>query len=161
VFADLEVPDFSTQDLVLSDIIMTSIESTAGTPTAKPDEQLGQLLPGPPTTDRVFANDDQISLFVDVYDNETKRPHKVDITTSLLSSDGAELFSAGEERDSTELAGAAGGYGHQATIPLQSLSPGLYVLRVEARSRLKSDEVVRKEVPFRVRPAGTPRELGP
>ena len=161
VFADLDVPDFSKQDLVLSDIIMTSIESTAGTPTAKPDEQLGQLLPGPPTTDRVFANDDQISLFVDVYDNETKRPHKVDITTSLLSSDGAELFSAGEERDSTELAGAAGGYGHQATIPLQSLSPGLYVLRVEARSRLKSDEVVRKEVPFRVRPAGTPRELGP
>lgn len=160
VFADLDVPDYASQDLVMSDIIMTSIESTAGTPTAKPDEQLKQLLPGPPTTDRVFANNDQISLFVDVYDNETKRPHKVDITTSLLSDTGDQLFSASEERDSAELGGAAGGYGHQATIPLQSLSPGLYVLRVEARSRLDSDKVVRKEVPFRVRPVGTPRELG-
>ena len=72
---------------------------------------------------------------------------------------GTELFSAGEERDSSELGGSAGGYGHQATIPLESLSPGLYVLRVEARSRLKSDEIVRRDIPFRLRPVGTPREL--
>ena len=160
VFKDLDVPDFSKASLSMSDIILSTIESTAGTPTARPDETLKPLLPGPPTTDRVFAADDQISLFVDVYDNEVKKPHKVDISTSVLSTEGTVIFGADEVRDSSDLAGKPGGYGHSATIPLQSLSPGLYVLKVEARSRLKADELIVKQVPFRVRPAGTPRDLG-
>lgn len=160
VYYDLEVPDFSDESLVLSDLLLTSIEATIGTATARADEQLKQLLPGPPTTDRVFSAEDEITLFVDVYDNETKRPHKVDITTSVLSTEGTVVFQSEEERDSAELGGRRGGYGHSATVPLQSMAPGLYVLRVEARSRLKSDERVVREVPFRVRPAGTPREFG-
>lgn len=160
VFYDLDVPDYSDGDLIISDVLMTSIEATAGTATARADEQLKDLLPGPPTTDRSFAQDDEITLFADVYDNETTRPHKVDITTSVLSTEGTTMFKAEDERDSSELAGRPGGYGHAATVPLQNMAPGLYVLRVEARSRLKSDEPVVREVPFRVRPAGTPREFG-
>jgi hypothetical protein len=160
VFQDVVVPDFSGADLIVSDVILTSIEATAGTATARADEQLKALLPGPATTDRSFSQEDEISLFADVYDNETKRPHKVDITTSVLSTDGTALFKTEDERDSAELAGRPGGYGHAATVPLQNMPPGLYVLRIEARSRLKSDEPVVKEIPFRVRSAGTPRAFG-
>ncbi len=159
VFLDLDVPDFSRASFSMSDIILTTIESTSGTPTARPDEQLKPLLPGPPTTDRVFSADDEISMFVDIYDNETKKPHKVDISTSTLTAEGTVVFTASEVRDSAELGGSPGGYGHTATIPLQNLSPGLYVLQTEARSRLKSDESVIRQVPFRIRPAGTPREF--
>ncbi len=161
VYYDLEVPDFSKAALVMSGVILTSIEATLGTATARADDQLKELLPGPATTDRVFSAEDEISLFVDVYDNETKRPHRVDITTSVVSTEGTVLFQSREERDSSELGGRRGGYGHSATVPLKSLAPGLYVIRIEAQSRLESDERVVREVPFRVRPAGTPRQIGP
>ena len=46
------------------------------------------------------------------------------------------MFQTREERDSSELKGSAGGYGFAARIPLKDMAPGLYVLRVEAQSRL-------------------------
>ena len=41
-----------------------------------------------------------------------------------------------DERSSTELQGAQGGYGYSARLPLKTLEPGIYVIRVEGRSRL-------------------------
>ena len=158
VYLDLEVPDFSDNPLVMSDPVLTSIEAMLGTATVRGDEALAQLLPGPPTTDREFSAEDEIVLFVDLYDNETTRPHTVDITTSVLSTEGTVVFQTEAERDSSELGGRPGGYGHSATVPLERLSPGLYVLRVEARFPLTPDAAVRRDVPFRVRP-GTARAL--
>ena len=60
------------------------------------------------------------------------------------------MFQAREEHSSSELAGSAGGYGFQARIPLKSLAPGLYVLRVEATMNIGNRPTVAKEVVFRV-----------
>jgi hypothetical protein len=75
----------------------------------------------------------------------------VDITTTVRADTGTVVFKTEDARKSEELKGARGGYGYTAQVPLQGLAPGLYVLRVEARSRLGGDVVVR-ETPIRIVP---------
>jgi VWFA-related protein len=150
VHYDFEVPDFGKSSLAVSGLVVTSAAAKL-TPTARPDAQLQEVLDGPPTAAREFASDDQLAVFAEVYDNVTSPPHKVDITTAVLSDEGRVMFETAEERSSEELKGARGGYGHVARIPLRELQPGLYVLRVEAKSRLGNDEPVRRDVQFRVR----------
>ena len=58
------------------------------------------------------------------------------------------VFKNEEERHSSELQGASGGFGYQARIPLTDLPPGLYVLTLEARSRLGDHPAATRQVPF-------------
>ena len=82
-------------------------------------------------------NDSEIALFTEVYDNSGGTPHKVDIVTTVTTDEGKVLFKTDEVRDSTDLGGKRGGYGYAARVPLKDLALGSYVLKVEARSRLK------------------------
>jgi VWFA-related protein len=145
---DLEVPEFTKQPLTMSDIALTSAMSGAA-PTIRPKDPLEKLLPGPLTTFREFPSIDEVALFAEVYDN-IKTPHKTDIVAMVKAEGGQTVFEAREEHDSSELAGAAGGYGFQARVPLSKLAPGLYVLRVEATARVGDQNTVAKETVFRV-----------
>ena len=118
--------------------------------TARPDEQLKAVLPAPPIAMRTFANNDELAVFAEVYDNSGKAPHKVDIVTSVLTDEGKPVFKTEDERDSAELQGAKGGFGYTARVPLSELSPGLYVLNVEARSRLGNNTSITRQVQFRI-----------
>jgi hypothetical protein len=158
---------------------MSSIVLTSGlasyTPSARADEQLKDVLPGPPTTLRAFRNDDTVALFTEVYDNQPSKPHRVDIVTTVRTDDGRVIFKQEDERSSDELQGARGGYGYTAHFPLKEFAAGLHVLRVEAKSRLAGNETpVAREVQFFVfapkappatqtnQPAaGTPAAQGP
>jgi VWFA-related protein len=149
VHYDLEVPDFSAAPLTMSGVVLTS--TLAGTTvSANADAEFARVLPGPPTVSREFSSREEIALIAEIYDNQGRTPHKVDIKTSLRSDDGRELFKQEDERSSTELGGGRGGYGYTARVPLKGLSPGLYVLRVEARSRLGRDVSVSRDVQIRV-----------
>jgi hypothetical protein len=75
----------------------------------------------------------------------------VDITTNVLTDEGRVVFTNTESRSSTELQGKAGGYGYMTRIPLKNLAPGLYVLRVEARTRTGQEEPITRQVQFRIR----------
>jgi len=153
VLYDLVVPDFSDAPLMMSGLVITSA-AAARTPTPKADAEIAKILPAPPTTDRTFAAGDELALFTEVYDNKPQTPHGVDITTSVLADDGHVVYKTEDERQSSELGGARGGYGYTAAVPLKDVAPGIYVLRVEARSRLGGDPVTR-EVQFRVVQAAT------
>jgi len=146
---DIVVPDFSSAPLVMSGIVLAAA-STQNVMTAKPDEELRTLLPAPATAQRDFPENDTLALFAEVYDNDVRQEHKVDITTSVLTDDGRSVFTTNEERTSKELEGKAGGYGHTAQVPLKGLAPGLYVLRMEATSRAGKPFTVSKDVPFRI-----------
>jgi VWFA-related protein len=150
VLLDLDVPDFSKEKLAMSGLVITSA-SASGVPTARADDQFKDVLPGAPTTIRDFPRQDEVATFVEVYDNDTRTPHRVEINTTVLADDGTVVFSASEERRSEELGAKGGGYGHTARIPLKGLSPGRYVLRTEARSLLASRPTVSRELEFRVR----------
>jgi len=149
VVADLEVPDFAKLPFSMSGVVLTSA-SAVTTPTVRPDEPLRQMMPGPPVAVRSFPQNDEVALFVEVYDNDSAKPHKVDITTTVTSDEGKVMIKAEEGRDSSELQGRRGGYGYAARLALKDLPPGPYVLTVSARSRLGDTPPAERQVAFTV-----------
>jgi VWFA-related protein len=149
VVTDLEVPDFAKLSFSMSGVAVTSATASAE-PTVRPDESLRQVMPGPPAAVRTFPQNDELALFVEVYDNDGDKPHKVDITTTVTSDEGKVMIKAEESRDSSELQARRGGYGYAARLPLKDLPPGPYVLTVSAQSRLGNTPPAERQVPFTV-----------
>src|SRR5262245_15908184 len=145
---DLEVPDFAKNQLSMSGVAMTSMSGSA-LMTAHPDEQIKNVLPAFPTALRTFPRNDEIALFAEIYDRPGQ-PHAVDITSIVRSDEGTVVFKNEDERQSSELKGVSGGYLYQARVPLTDLRPGLYVLTLEARSRLGDHPAVTRQIPFRI-----------
>jgi len=135
VFYDLQVPDFSKDPLMMSGVLLSS-PSTYQTPTAQKDPNVEKLLPGPPTSRRDFLRTDTIALLAEIYDNSTSRqPRQIDTSVRLIAESGQDAFVA---RDSLTNSGDAkkwDTYAFTKQIPLQSVAPGRYVLRVEAAVR--------------------------
>jgi VWFA-related protein len=156
VLYDLDVPDFEKVPLSMSGLVLTSASSGLE-PTAKPDADLRQVLPGPPAAARSFAQNDQIAFFADVYDNDLSAVHTLDITTTLTADEGRVVFKNAEERSTADLAGKRGGFGYGTTMSLKDYAPGLYVLKVEARSRLGSNATASREVQIAITPPETQR----
>ena len=133
----------------MSSLAVTSAASSS-TPTARGKDPLQQLLPGPLSTHREFPQGDEVALFAEIYDNQATQPHKVDIRITMKAEGGQAVFERSEERDSSELKGSAGGYGFASRIPLREVGPGLYVIRVEAQSRLGDRPSAARETVIRV-----------
>ena len=146
----IDVPDFSKGDVNVSGIQLTS-GTASQMPTVNPQEQLAGVLPAPATAARQFDRADTLSVFAEVYDNQTSAPHRVSIASTVLADDGRAMFTASDERSSADLQGTKGGYGYQQQIPLAQFAPGRYVLRIEARSLVAKGQPVAREVEFRVR----------
>jgi hypothetical protein len=141
----------------MSGLLMTSMAGSSMV-TAKADDQLKEALPAPPIASRSFPQNDEIALFAEIYDNQNSTPHRVDITTTIQSDEGRVLFKSEEERNSSELQGAKGGFGYQLRIPLSEVPPGDYVLNVQAKSRLGNDVGVGRQVRITVTP---PMQMAP
>jgi hypothetical protein len=150
VTQSLDVPDFSKSPLLLSGIVITS-HSAIRTPTANPDSQLKDVLPGAPAATREFPRGDTLAIFAEVYDNVPAPSHRVSIASSVFADDGREMFAATDERSSDELQGKKGGYGYTRELQLADLPPGRYVLRVSAKSLVASGGSASREVEFRIR----------
>ncbi len=153
VHYDLEIPDFSKVPLSMSGIAVTSAQASRRVPTAGVDPVLKDMLPAPPTTVRDFAASDVLALVTEVYDNVGKATHRVEITSTLLAENGRVVFKSSEMRASSELGGKRGGYGYTTQIPLKDLQPGLYVLKVDARSTLGREATAAREMLIRVVPS--------
>ncbi len=151
VLHDLEVPDFYKQNLVLSGLTLTS-PGTSGMLVPKADDAMKDVLPAPPVASRRFAQNDEIAIFAEVYDNGSTAPHKVNIVTSVITDDGRVLYKTDDARDSSELGGAKGGYGYTTRVPLKDIPSGLYVLSVEARSSLNVNSPVTRQIQITVEP---------
>jgi hypothetical protein len=149
VVYDLDVPDFSKGPISMSGLAITS-PSSARLPTVRPDVELRQVMPAPPVAAREFQAEEELALFAEVYDNTAASPHKVDITTTVTADEGKVMFKSDETRDSSDLQGKSGGYGYTTRVPLKGLSPGIYVLKVEARSRLGAGPTADRQVQFRI-----------
>lgn len=147
---DLDVPDFTKDRLAVSGIVIASAAGTLVS-TVKHDAELRDVLPAPPAASRVFPRGDELAVYAEVYDNDVRNPHTVDITTTVLSEDGRNVFKTSEERSSSELQGKPGGYGHQARIQLKDFAPGTYLLTVEAKSRAGNEPPVSRTIQFEVR----------
>jgi VWFA-related protein len=148
VIADVEVPDFRKDPLRMSGVAL----STAGlAPLTVRAGTIRAPLPFPPTTSREFSTGDVIEVFAEVYDNiRTNASHTVDVTTTLRADDGRVLMTRTEQRSSSELGGARGGFGFRAELPLTGVASGLYVIHVEARANTRDRPVVTRDVPIKI-----------
>ncbi len=157
VLYDLEVPDFA-QAAVLHERPRADLAQRGGAADGAP-RRAAQADSARPARGRMrtFPENDELMLFTEVYDNEGSSPHKVDIATTVTSDIGKVVFKDESERASSELGGERGGYGHTERIPLKDLGPGVYVLKVEARSRLGKGDTASREVQFTVGPAAAGR----
>jgi VWFA-related protein len=134
VLYDLEIPDFYKEAFVMSGVALTSAAAPL-TPTVNAKNPLGDFLPGPATASREFEVGDTLMFFTEFYENGQSNPHKIDLKAELRADGGRVVLSAIEERDSSEVRGG-GGYGFAGRLPLSDLTPGLYVLHVEGKSRV-------------------------
>ena len=155
VLYDLEVPDYAKAPFGISGLVMTS-PMAAAMPTAKADDQLKPVLPGPPVAARAFPQNDEVALFAEVYDTAGNTPHKVDITTTITTDEGRVLFKNDETRDSADLGGKTGGYGFTSKVPLKDIAPGNYVLTVSAKSRVGSAPASERQIRLVVTPPLVP-----
>jgi hypothetical protein len=62
------------------------------------------------------------------------------------------VFKHADERSTADLAGKKGGFGYGGQITLTDYPPGLYVLKVEARSRLGANATSSREVQITIVP---------
>jgi VWFA-related protein len=151
VIDDIEVPDFVKEPLTMSGVLLSSAYASR-IPTANPDPDLKELLPSQPTAIRDFPQNDQLALFTEVYDNQTKVAHRVSIKTTVIADDGKVVYTHEDERKSEELKGGkGGGYGYTTAIDTKTLAPGRYVLRVEAATLLTDGGKTMRELEFRIR----------
>lgn len=142
VFQDVEVPDFSTRQLSMSGIVVTS--SRAGlTPTARFDERVRDMLPAPPTTMREFPGDGAIALFAEIYE-----AGDVTLRTEIRDILGQVVFERQASRSAAEMRRWKNGYTLQ--VSLRPFAPGDYVVRMEAARQADSRTSVAREVLVRV-----------
>ena len=73
--------------------LLLTAASSGRMPTANPDPDFKEILPGSPTALREFPSGDQLTLAVDVYDNKVSTPHRVEIRTSVTADNGNVVFS--------------------------------------------------------------------
>jgi hypothetical protein len=128
VFSYVTVPAFATAPLSLSNIV---VAATAGTLTA-PRDFLSALLPVVPTAQREFAHADRFVAFFRIYQGTARQDPLapvqlqstiVDARGTVVASEtstlGAGQFATGRTAD------------HYVTLPLATLAPGDYLLKVE------------------------------
>jgi len=149
---DLDVPDFTKNAIALSSVAVASTADRSVYSPPKPGfDPFNGLLPGPPSALREFPANSEISAAVEVYDNKPTPVHGIDVSARVRADDGRVVFNKQEERSSDELHGTPGGFGYTFRIPLEGWAPGLYVLEVEAKTRLDAAAAVRRVIQFEVK----------
>jgi VWFA-related protein len=144
---DLDVPDFSKGALMISGVLLASNSVSPRTTTGTGRQWQG-LLHDPPTTDRVFPSGTELSLFAEIYDNDKKSGHRIEVTTTVRTDFGEAVFGHRETlQDLT--AGSASRY--QQSIPLKDVKPGAYVLTIDVRSTATAARPVSRRIPFSIR----------
>ena len=152
VVYDVEVPDFR-DDFSLSGVAVSSVQSRE-TFTASPHKHLTVTFPAAPTTAREFAQDDELLLFAEAYENRKKK-HVVEFVASLRDLSGRELGSLRAEHASAETPTAATTHTFSPSLALDEVPPGRYVIHVRAKSSL-SRQPVERIIPISVRTAAAP-----
>ena len=137
VFYDLMVPDFTKEPLMMSGVLL------AGSPdvlTPQRDPAAEKVLGGPPTSRREFSRADTLAWVAEIYDNTTSPGQRqIDVATRLVDQSGRDAFAARDVLTNGE-GGAKNwkAFSYAGRIPLKEITPGRYLLRVEAQNRASS-----------------------
>jgi VWFA-related protein len=148
---DVDVPDFTKDPIALSGVALAT--PVDGSVFGQWKDPFGGGLPSAPTAIREFPNTTEMAAYVEVYDNRPMPPHHLDISTTVRADSGNVVFSHSEERSSDDLHGTPGSFGYSVRIPMTGWDPGLYVLTIDAKSRVGNADPVSRVIQFKVRPS--------
>jgi hypothetical protein len=142
VFTFVDVPNFSRDDLTLTGVALGTSPATP----AAPADLLKDLMPVVPTARRTFARAEQVSAFARVQQGGN-RSEPVTIVGHIVDTDGHVV------RDDTrtfasDRFGASRTADYQLDLRVADLTPGDYLLSIEATSGKKSQ---RRNVRFSIR----------
>lgn len=88
VFQDLDVPDFSKNGVMLSDILIAA----DGAPSGGPDDTLADLVPMVPTTRREFRTSDVVTAFIRVHQGGQRPPVDSAVVVRILAGDDGTVY---------------------------------------------------------------------
>jgi hypothetical protein len=140
VHAYVDVPDFDAEPVTLSGVVLLDRRA----PTISPPEALAGVLDMPPTTRREFRFADDIAALVRVYQRAREQPSPVRVSFRVLDAALKEVIKVESVLASTEFA-TTGSADARYPIPLRTLKPGAYVLRIEGPAGRPADQ---KDVRF-------------
>jgi hypothetical protein len=124
----IDVPDFSSQDLALSAVVL---ERTPGM--AVKNGALDGTLPVAPTTARTFAPTDHVGSYVKINQGGRKSAAPVEVSVRVLDYRDQAAFERTTRLDANAFS-LNRTADHRVNLPLDQLSPGKYLLRVDATS---------------------------
>lgn len=156
VLLDFEVPNFSTEQLAMSGLVL-GVPGRSAQALLSSDEALAAELGMQVLVDRRFTRADrEIVAHVEVYDSEPSS-HELDITTTLTTEDGRTVFEESETLRSEDAASSGGTHRYSVQVPLDDVSPGEYLLTVAAASRVAAPRTAERRVPLTVIAGAAPR----
>jgi VWFA-related protein len=124
VYLLIDVPDFRTAPLVMSDIVLGDSRVAVAHGANYEAVQATRALPFAPTLDREFTRAGTLRVYAEVAAKDARRP--LAATVSFVTADGLEAWSARRSLTAADL-------GHiSVDVPLASIPAGQYLLRVSA-----------------------------
>jgi hypothetical protein len=141
LYYDVVVPDFMDAPLSLSPLVLTSTAA----PIVAPRDALKTLIPIVPTTKRTFRPVDQAAAFLRIYQGGSKPLSAVPLRIQLRSDADVLVFDRREEVGAATFSSARAADLNLA-LPLSRLSPGAYLLTIEATLK----QTVRRDLRFNV-----------
>ncbi|MEO5819985.1 MAG: VWA domain-containing protein [Vicinamibacteraceae bacterium] len=148
VICDLVVPDRMAPGLSMTPLIVSGTRARR-VPSANRDDQVLRALGGsPPTTSRVFQRDETISAYAEVVDVGAAIRRDVELVTIVRDARERDVVHS-VRPNASDRAEPGKSFPYAIDIPLRTLPPGRYLLRVEARAAGTPEPVVR-EVRFEV-----------
>ena len=130
VYGYVDVPDFTTERLSLSGVI---VKATPSARIVEVPDVPNYVLPAIPTVRRVFSASDQATALVRVYQGGSDAPVDVLVKSVIVDSDGRTVFSEERRLESEGFAGIRA-MDHGLDVPLSRLAEGDYMLMFEVSS---------------------------
>ena len=140
VYTDVEVPNFEKDPLSLSGLIVSVVN---GLPAAGRDT-LGGIVPQSPTTQRNFAREDRVGVFLRVYQGGGKAPLPATVRLSVQDAGASVVHEATQHVDPSGEAEVS------FVLPTSRLVPGPYLLTIDA-STTGSRATARRDLRFSIR----------
>jgi VWFA-related protein len=141
VYTDVTIPDFAKEALSLSGAVI----SVDPMPMVAPRDAFAAIIPIVPTTRRDFERSDRAKAFVRIYRSARQPGGRVDVTARVTDANGTEVAS---KTDVVAVNDAGRSADYTYDVPIRTLSPGAYLLTIEARL---GSIAARRDVRFSVR----------
>jgi VWFA-related protein len=128
VFVDVEVPDFAKEPLSTSGLILQRHPAAPIT-----DKVVADLVAVTPTTHRQFVAADDIGMFLRVYQGGKGKIVPVRVSAKVRDEQNSVRSTQDATLETADFS-AARSADYRVSLPLAHLSPGAYLLEVEAQS---------------------------